>query len=158
MNFTEQAEQEIKILKIGKVNAFRESLCILHVVEIKIYDVVLRYVKTQNLHNLSCIEKGSWVMKVQIDNGWCFGERWISSTELFYYMNLNKFPPSIQHFPFQTSCAHFISKTCLVEFILPMCAWLWRHPLSMDSLSRSHISVKHWLFFCRSHQSLGSNF
>lgn len=59
MNFTEQAEQEIKILKIGKVNAFRESLCILHVVEIKIYDVVLRYVKTQNLHNLSCIVKGS---------------------------------------------------------------------------------------------------
>lgn len=49
---------------------FRESLCILHVVEIKIYDVVLRYVKTQNLHNLSHIGNGSWVVKVQIDNGW----------------------------------------------------------------------------------------
>lgn len=59
MNFTEQAKQEIKILKIGKVNAFRESLCILHVVEIKTYDVVLRYVKTQNLHNLSYVVNGS---------------------------------------------------------------------------------------------------
>lgn len=63
-------KQEIKIFKIGKVNAFRESLCILHVVEIKIYDVVLRYVKTQNLHNLSYIVNGFWVVKVQIDNGW----------------------------------------------------------------------------------------
>lgn len=59
MNFTEQAKQEIKILKIEKVNAFRESLCILHVVEIKTYDVVLRYVKTQNLHNLSYVVNGS---------------------------------------------------------------------------------------------------
>lgn len=59
MNFTEQAKQEIKILRIGKVNAFRESLCILHVVETKTYDVVLRYVKTQNLHNLSYVMNGS---------------------------------------------------------------------------------------------------
>lgn len=59
MNFTEQAKQEIKILKIEKVNAFRESLCILHVVEIKTYDVVLRYVKTQDLHNLSYVVNGS---------------------------------------------------------------------------------------------------
>lgn len=59
MNFTEQAKQEIKILKIEKVNAFRESLCILHVVEIKTYDVVLRYLKTQNLHNLSYVMNGS---------------------------------------------------------------------------------------------------
>lgn len=59
MNFTEQAKQEIKLLKIGKVNAFRKSLCRLHAVEMKIYDVVLRYVKTQNLHNLSFIVNGS---------------------------------------------------------------------------------------------------
>lgn len=48
MNFTEQAKQQIKMLKIGKVNAFRESLCTLHNVKIKISDVILRYVKTQH--------------------------------------------------------------------------------------------------------------
>lgn len=44
----EQVKQQIKMLKIGKVNTFRESLCTLHNVKIKISDVILRYVKTQN--------------------------------------------------------------------------------------------------------------
>jgi hypothetical protein len=72
-----QVKQQIKILKIVKVNTSSENLCTLHIVKIQISDVIFRSVKTQSLdilHKFSYIVNNCWIVTIQIINGYYFGE------------------------------------------------------------------------------------